>query len=318
MSGVHLILDSTAHNLRKNLEALTYGGVLVYVDLHDSCLNEMNIANLMSKQAKIMAVNMNRTCDQDIVTNVRRFFWPLIGAGVVKSTICRTFSLSEAACAHTCIESTNWVKKIIFALGPLAAWILPYFYSGLVAKHVKGKILLKVLKHAAEMDGFDQTGRIQMSSSFSSSSLSSSSSSKVWVFHGLAVAVAIRPHAYLNLSRPMKFRTWVLELYPPALFPLASPKIADCCRGFGADVIMASELCQNGMNDWFVPFLQISMMIVAVVLGTEKCMKLLKKLGKKYDIVVNIQGDEPWIEPEIIDGIVKAPQVKLLSFSTEV
>lgn len=32
-------------------------------------------------------------------------------------------------------------------------------------------------------------------------------------------------------------------------------------------------------------------------------------LGKKYDVVVNIQGDEPLIEPDIIDGVVKALQV---------
>ncbi|KAJ1381513.1 Nucleotide-diphospho-sugar transferase [Sesbania bispinosa] len=64
-------------------------------------------------------------------------------------------------------------------------------------------------------------------------------------------------------------------------------KIADCCRQFGADVIMTSESCRN---------------------GTERCNEALQKLGKKYDIVVNIQGDEPLIEPEIIDGVVKALQ----------
>ncbi|KAF8411154.1 hypothetical protein HHK36_003697 [Tetracentron sinense] len=64
-------------------------------------------------------------------------------------------------------------------------------------------------------------------------------------------------------------------------------KIAECCRGFGADVIMTSESCRN---------------------GTERCNEALQKLNKKYDIVVNIQGDEPLIEPEIIDGIVKALQ----------
>ncbi|KAL1821571.1 hypothetical protein ACET3Z_016440 [Daucus carota] len=34
----------------------------------------------------------------------------------------------------------------------------------------------------------------------------------------------------------------------------------------------------------------------------------LQKLKKKYDVVVNIQGDEPLVEPEILDGIVKALQ----------
>lgn len=65
-------------------------------------------------------------------------------------------------------------------------------------------------------------------------------------------------------------------------------RIADCCRGFGADVVMTSENCQN---------------------GTERCNEALEKLAAKYDIVVNIQGDEPLIEPAIIDGIVLALQM---------
>ena len=46
--------------------------------------------------------------------------------------------------------------------------------------------------------------------------------------------------------------------------------------------------------------------------GTERCNEAVQKLQKKYDIVVNIQGDEPLIEPEIIDGVVKALQVYFL------
>ncbi|XP_028121764.1 3-deoxy-manno-octulosonate cytidylyltransferase, mitochondrial-like [Camellia sinensis] len=42
--------------------------------------------------------------------------------------------------------------------------------------------------------------------------------------------------------------------------------------------------------------------------GTERCNETLQKLKEKYDVVVNIQGDEPLIDPEVIDGIVKAPQ----------
>lgn len=46
------------------------------------------------------------------------------------------------------------------------------------------------------------------------------------------------------------------------------------------------------------------------ILGTERCNEALQKLGRKYDIVVNIQGDEPLLEPEVIDGVVKALQVR--------
>ncbi|KAL4333881.1 hypothetical protein GQ457_07G014550 [Hibiscus cannabinus] len=161
--------------------------------------------------------------------------------------------------------------------------------------------------------------------SICSPSSSSSSTGKGLIVHtilaGTAIAVALGVHAYLGRAR--KFRTRVVGIIParyassrfegkPLVQILGKPmiqrtwersklattldhlvvatddeKIAECCRRFGADVIMTSESCQN---------------------GTERCYEALEKLDKKYDIVVNIQGDEPLIEPEIIDGIVKALQ----------
>ncbi|KAJ9537671.1 hypothetical protein OSB04_030404, partial [Centaurea solstitialis] len=161
----------------------------------------------------------------------------------------------------------------------------------------------------------------------SSSSSSSSSSAKLLLLHGVAaaVAVAVGAHAYVYYHRrsAAKFRSRVVGIIParfassrfegkPLVMILGKPmiqrtweraklattldhvvvatddeKIADCCRGFGADVIMTSESCRN---------------------GAERCSEALEKLEKEYDIVVNIQGDEPLIEPEVIDGIVKALQ----------
>ncbi|KAG6793840.1 3-deoxy-manno-octulosonate cytidylyltransferase [Populus alba x Populus x berolinensis] len=157
------------------------------------------------------------------------------------------------------------------------------------------------------------------------SSSSESSWSKFWIAHsivaGAAIAAAIGAGAYLGRYR--KFRSRVVGIIParyassrfegkPLVNILGKPmiqrtweraklastldhivvatddeRIAECCRGFGADVIMTSESCRN---------------------GTERCNEALQKLDKKYDVVVNIQGDEPLIEPEIIDGIVKALQ----------
>ena len=42
--------------------------------------------------------------------------------------------------------------------------------------------------------------------------------------------------------------------------------------------------------------------------GTERCCEAVDRLAARYDIVVNIQGDEPLLEPEIIDEVVAALQ----------
>ncbi len=40
--------------------------------------------------------------------------------------------------------------------------------------------------------------------------------------------------------------------------------------------------------------------------GTDRCYEALEKIGKdKYEVAVNIQGDEPFIHPEQIDKVVK-------------
>ena len=39
--------------------------------------------------------------------------------------------------------------------------------------------------------------------------------------------------------------------------------------------------------------------------GTDRCCEIVEKIGSMYDAVVNIQGDEPFINPEQIDQIAK-------------
>lgn len=39
--------------------------------------------------------------------------------------------------------------------------------------------------------------------------------------------------------------------------------------------------------------------------GTDRCYEAFTKIGKGYDIVVNIQGDEPFIQPSQLDSIKK-------------
>ncbi|GLJ17849.1 hypothetical protein SUGI_0312130 [Cryptomeria japonica] len=153
-------------------------------------------------------------------------------------------------------------------------------------------------------------------------SSSESSQGKAWIVHGLLAGAAAAIGLYMVVrsnrgrnrvvgiiparyrssrfegkplvpirGKPMIQRTWerakMASTLDNVVIATDDERIAECCLGFGANVVMTSEACRN---------------------GTERCNEALRKLKKKYDIVVNIQGDEPLIEPEIIDGVVRALQ----------
>ncbi|MEM8896290.1 MAG: 3-deoxy-manno-octulosonate cytidylyltransferase [Bacteroidota bacterium] len=60
--------------------------------------------------------------------------------------------------------------------------------------------------------------------------------------------------------------------------------IYEAVQEFGGDVVMTEEHHTN---------------------GTERCFEAYKSLGEEYDYVVNIQGDEPFIDPKQIDTLGK-------------
>uniref|UniRef100_A0A061R8E9 3-deoxy-manno-octulosonate cytidylyltransferase n=1 Tax=Tetraselmis sp. GSL018 TaxID=582737 RepID=A0A061R8E9_9CHLO len=92
-------------------------------------------------------------------------------------------------------------------------------------------------------------------------------------------------------GKPMIVRTWQQATKASKLDRVVvatdDERIAKACRDHGAEVVMTDEAIPN---------------------GTERCAQALERMGGKYDICVNIQGDEPLIEPEVIDEVVKALQ----------
>ena len=85
---------------------------------------------------------------------------------------------------------------------------------------------------------------------------------------------------------------------------------------------MTSDSCPNGEglseNAGTLHIIRLKLLAVssrdahsiarAVPAGTERCHEAVSKLDQEYDVVVNIQGDEPLLEPEIIDQVVAALQ----------
>lgn len=53
---------------------------------------------------------------------------------------------------------------------------------------------------------------------------------------------------FLHVSGLMKFCLWFDFLVSVLVVATDDHKIAECCEGFGADVVMTSESCRNGIS----------------------------------------------------------------------
>ena len=82
-------------------------------------------------------------------------------------------------------------------------------------------------------------------------------------------------------------------------------RIADAARqGFGARVIMTSADCHS---------------------GTDRCGEVLQQMlagpGKAYDVVINVQGDEPFVEADQLRSLLAAfarPEVQIATLATRI
>ena len=66
-------------------------------------------------------------------------------------------------------------------------------------------------------------------------------------------------------------------------------KIAEHVKSFGGEFILTSN---------------------KHISGTDRCNEALQSLKEKYDLVINVQGDEPIINPKIIDDIINKFQLE--------
>ncbi len=62
-----------------------------------------------------------------------------------------------------------------------------------------------------------------------------------------------------------------------------SSEIEQACRSFGAEVVMTRETHPS---------------------GTDRCAEAVAKIGERPDVVVNVQGDEPELDPAHVDRLV--------------
>lgn len=110
-----------------------------------------------------------------------------------------------------------------------------------------------------------------------------------------------KPLALLG-GRPIVQWVWErVQGLGEAMIATDDERIADAAKaGFDARVMMTSADCQS---------------------GTDRCGEVLRRCGGGYEVVVNVQGDEPFVEAAQVQTLVKAfddPAVQIATLRTHI
>ncbi len=94
-----------------------------------------------------------------------------------------------------------------------------------------------------------------------------------------------KPLAILG-GKPMIQRVYeqVKDCFDDLYVATDDERIKDAVLSFGGNVVMTSEECKN---------------------GTERCLDAYKRLGLDCDVIVNIQGDEPFIQYRQVQALME-------------
>lgn len=115
--GADLILDIIgAKYLEQNLNALAMGGILVVIGLQGGRRGDLDMSAVMRKRALITGSTLRYRSvfdKTDVVGHVRDEAWPLVESGQIKPIVDRTVAMPEAATAHTIVENSEHVGKVL-------------------------------------------------------------------------------------------------------------------------------------------------------------------------------------------------------------
>ena len=120
--------------------------------------------------------------------------------------------------------------------------------------------------------------------------------------------IAIIPARYASTRFPAKplailggkpIVQWVYEAVTQAVERVVvatdDKRVYDAVVAFGGEVVMTSTEHKS---------------------GTDRCAEAYEKLGSKADIVINVQGDEPFIEPAQIESLIKCFENDTIDIAT--
>lgn len=115
--GVDVILDMVGGDYtQRNLSALAVEGRLVFIAFLRGAKVELNLAPVMMKRLTITGSTLRArpvAHKAPIAQALRETVWPLLASGTIRPLIDQVFPLTEAAAAHSLMESNRHVGKIL-------------------------------------------------------------------------------------------------------------------------------------------------------------------------------------------------------------
>jgi NADPH2:quinone reductase len=120
--GVDVVLDMVGGDyIERNLKCLALEGRLVFIAFLRGGRAEIDWRHIMLKRLTVTGSTMRASPHERkaaIAQALRARVWPLFEAGVLKPVIYRVLPLAEAAAAHSLMESSQHIGKIMLVVRP--------------------------------------------------------------------------------------------------------------------------------------------------------------------------------------------------------
>src|SRR5919205_3108999 len=119
-AGVDVVLDNMgAKYLDRNLASLAVGGRLAIIGMQGGTKTEIDLNAMMRRRLTVHATTLRSRPPSgpggkaEIVAAVRHDVWPDVERGVIRPIVDRRLPMSRAAEAHTLVESSDHVGKVL-------------------------------------------------------------------------------------------------------------------------------------------------------------------------------------------------------------
>ncbi len=120
-NGIDVILDMIGGDYTpKNIRSLANDGRLILINTMNGKDVAIDLSLVMRKRLSITGStlrNRDAAFKSDIARNLEKFIWPYLVSGEIKPVVYGVFPASEAAEAHSLMESSEHIGKIILDFG---------------------------------------------------------------------------------------------------------------------------------------------------------------------------------------------------------